>query len=102
MLLAGNLIAKIKSGAYPAGSLLPTESQLGEQFGVSRITVRGALRELETQGLVSRRPRLGSRVEASVPRVVFSQLGDSVDDLLEFTKGLPVQVLTYEELRQRK
>ena len=41
MLLAGNLIAKIKSGAYPAGSLLPTESQLGEQFGVSRIGIGG-------------------------------------------------------------
>src|SRR5699024_6237560 len=34
------------------GSRLPTEKELGEQFGASRITVRRALKELENEGIL--------------------------------------------------
>ncbi len=38
------------------GERLPPETELARQFGVNRSTVREALRELESNGLVSRRP----------------------------------------------
>ena len=42
----------IVSGQYPAGTRLPTESELGEQHGVSRTVVRDAFRTLASMGLV--------------------------------------------------
>lgn len=42
----------VLSGRYPIGSALPSETQLAEQFGVSRPVVREALRYLQSRGLV--------------------------------------------------
>ena len=43
---------QIFSGSIPAGNRLPSENELCAQFGVSRTTVRDALRVLESQGFV--------------------------------------------------
>lgn len=98
MLLAQALRQKIESGQYLPGSLLPTELVLQQQFGLSRITVRAALRELETLGLVSRRAGVGTRVESARPASVFQHAGSSIDDVLQFTRGLPFHVLSVDEL----
>ena len=42
---------RILDGTYPAHSKLPSESELISAFGVSRITVRQALRDLQKEGL---------------------------------------------------
>ena len=44
----------IANGTYRPGDKLPTEAELIEQFGVSRITVRSAIKEMEDAGLVER------------------------------------------------
>jgi GntR family transcriptional regulator len=46
------LRAQILDGSYPAESRMPSESELGEQFQVSRITVRQALGDLQKEGLI--------------------------------------------------
>jgi GntR family transcriptional regulator len=43
----------IESGTYRPGDRLPTEKVLQERFGVSRVTVRTALRRLEEEGMIS-------------------------------------------------
>jgi GntR family transcriptional regulator len=48
------LAADLVSGAIPAGSRLPPEPQLAAELGVSRATLREALRSLEEDGFVTR------------------------------------------------
>ncbi len=52
----------IAQGLYKKGDLLPTEKELMEQMGVSRITVREALRLLSEAGVISTRRGRGSVV----------------------------------------
>jgi DNA-binding GntR family transcriptional regulator len=46
--------SQIRSGIWQPGDLVPSESVLGEQFHISRTTVRQALGELVNQGLLTR------------------------------------------------
>ena len=48
------ILHAIRSGVVQPGDALPTEAELCEAFGVSRITVRQALADLERLGLVDR------------------------------------------------
>lgn len=58
---------RILSRSLREGERLPPETELARQFGVNRSTVREALRELESRGLVERRP--GSKLmSVSRPR----------------------------------
>ncbi|HSF26252.1 MAG TPA: GntR family transcriptional regulator [Actinomycetes bacterium] len=50
------------SGAVPAGSRLPTEAELCRRYGVSRVTVRAALRSLQEAGYIAIRQGQGSTV----------------------------------------
>ncbi len=52
----------IASGAYPAGSRLPTEQELSARYGLGRATVRSALDQLEREGLIEKRHGVGSFV----------------------------------------
>jgi DNA-binding GntR family transcriptional regulator len=74
----------IVSGVYPVGSLLPTEDQLGEQYGISRYTVRAALRLLRDDNLVASRRGAGTVVVP--PRVSDSDIHQvmSISDLVAF------------------
>ena len=65
MTLAETLRAGIAAGNPAVGELLPTEHALTEQYGVSRHTVREALRMLAEAGLIARRRGAGTVVVAS-------------------------------------
>jgi GntR family transcriptional regulator len=52
----------IKQGKFPAGSQLPSEMELLQMLGVSRTTLREALRILEEQRLIRKRRGLGTFV----------------------------------------
>ncbi len=72
------LVARIASAHYTVGSQLPTEDELAKYFGVSKITVRGALRLLESEGIVQRIPGKGTfvcRDDIRYARQVSSLLG---------------------------
>jgi GntR family transcriptional regulator len=49
-----HLLARIDSGAWTEGSLIPTESELCGEYGVSKITVREAIKILVMDGRLSR------------------------------------------------
>ena len=59
-----DLHSAIRTGALQPGERLPSETELGERYNSSRITVAKALDELQLQGLVSRRAGSGTHVLA--------------------------------------
>ncbi len=50
----------LAAGHWPPGALMPSEAELVAQFGVSRMTVSRALRELQSEGLVQRSQGVGT------------------------------------------
>jgi len=63
--LQNDLAALIAS--MPAGERLPSEPKLAKQLGVSRATLREAMRTFETQGLIRRRQGAGTFVVGQAP-----------------------------------
>ncbi len=82
--LARDLSEGIASGRFAVGTLLPTEFELCDQYGLSRYAVRKALDELQELGLISRRKNVGTRVEAMRPRAGFTQSIATVEELARF------------------
>lgn len=64
--LQGQVIAAIGQdivgGRYAPGALLPKEAALTEQYGVSRTSVREAMKVLAAKGLIEIRQKIGTRV----------------------------------------
>ncbi|MDQ3614011.1 MAG: GntR family transcriptional regulator, partial [Chloroflexota bacterium] len=50
--VAERLLGEILDGSFSPGSSLPSEFELVERFGVSRVVVREAIRALQVRGLV--------------------------------------------------
>ncbi|HEY6452384.1 MAG TPA: GntR family transcriptional regulator [Steroidobacteraceae bacterium] len=73
--VASALVEHIVAGRLQAGDHLPPELELARQFGVNRSTVREALRELDSAGLLGR--RRGSK-RMMVTRPGPSQIGAGV------------------------
>ncbi len=76
--VAREIEAEIDSGRLEAGRQLPPERELGERFGVSRVTVRSALADLERRGLVDRHAGRGT--------FVATRLGERAGSLTSFTE----------------
>ena len=63
-----HILENIRSGAWEAGRRVPSENELVESFGISRMTANRALRELTAEGFLSRVPGVGTFVkEAPCP-----------------------------------
>lgn len=62
------LLDRIQSGEYPPASVIPTERELGEEYGVSRITVIKSLDMLERDGYVVRQQGRGTFVADTAKR----------------------------------
>jgi GntR family transcriptional regulator, transcriptional repressor for pyruvate dehydrogenase complex len=62
--VAGMMLETILSNRLSVGDRLPSERELGEQFGVSRTVVREAVRELVAKGVIAVRSGSGLRVAA--------------------------------------
>ena len=68
--LQNNLKTQIIAGVYREGDLLPSESELQQQYGVTRSTVRQALGELVREGYISKQQGKGSIVMKRLRRTL--------------------------------
>jgi len=73
--VADAILERILDRTLPHGERLPPEAELAEKFGVNRGTLREALRDLESQGLLSRQ-RGSKRMVVTQPRA--AQLADGL------------------------
>lgn len=85
--IADGLVNQIESGELGAGDRLPPERVLSERLGVNRMTLRRALRVLETQGLVVRRHGVGTFIGKS-------KIDRQMDVIFRFTRGIQRRGLT--------
>jgi GntR family transcriptional regulator len=91
--------ASITGGVLRVGSELPAEAELAAGFGVSLITVRHALRELEAQGLICKRKAKASIVAANTPRLPMARTLNTLDDVITATGGARLEIFFYRKRR---
>lgn len=77
--IASYLRKAIRDGSMPPGSAIPSEAELGRQFGVARGTIRQAISTLRSEGLVSSGQGRRTRVLDTVPTFSF-------DEVISFTQ----------------
>ena len=73
---ADAICGKLRSGAYRVGARLPSEHELGSELGVSRSTVREAVRELTSLGVLEIQHGRGTFVRSLRPDLLLR--GDSL------------------------
>lgn len=80
----------IRSGRLKPGDRLPPERDLAERFGVSRVTVRDALRSLEVLGLI--RIRVGAAGGAFVTSPSTEIVGEGLTNLMLMSSIEPEEI----------
>ncbi len=82
--MADSLLERIQSGEWKANQLIPSESELGDHYGVGRNTVRHALADLTSHGVLKTVQGVGSFVSSE--RVI-----KTAEYLLGFTQEMQMQ-----------
>lgn len=92
--LARLLTEEIEAGLYKVGQKIPTEAELQQRFDVSRHTVREALRDLKSQGMLLARAGVGTVVRArAAPTTRFMQGIGTLHELVQFVEATRMRLL---------
>src|SRR3954454_22272691 len=93
--IVGQVRDQIASGGIAPGERLPSERDLGVAFGVSRTTLREALRALEAQGVIE--IRTGSRGGAFVAEPSSELVAAALGALLRFRSATARELAEFRE-----
>ncbi|RWR29070.1 histidine utilization repressor [Sinirhodobacter populi] len=88
---------KILSGAWPPGYRIPSELELGRQYGCSRMTVSKAVTELARAGLILRKRKIGSVVLPQRSQNAILEIHDVRDEVLAQGKSYRYDLLERSE-----
>lgn len=100
--IAQQLIDQISSGELAEGSMLPTESELQETFGVSRVTIRKAMTVLVEQDLLFRKRGHGTYVKGKKAVHNAFQLSGFVEDITAQGKTPSSKIITFEVIESNE
>jgi DNA-binding GntR family transcriptional regulator len=74
--IAQELKSEIEAGTYADGDPFPSETALVDHYGVSRVTIRSALRLLQEEGLIERIQGSGTVVHSKVRHKMLARIVD--------------------------
>lgn len=77
------ILRHVNSGTWPEGYRLPSESEFSQQFGLSRLTVHRAIRELSQDGVVVRTAGVGTFVAPAKPQSTVLDVRNIADEIRE-------------------
>ena len=90
---------KIEGGELRHGELLPSELEIAEQLGVSRVTVKRALDDLEAAAMVDRKRGRGTQVTYRYePKMLRAPLTSMLESLSIMGRETSVSVLSFERI----
>ena len=78
---------RILKGELTPDTPFPSDTQLCKDYGVSRITVRQALKIMEDNGLIKREQGRGTFVVPKPKRTYFYEVSGSLDKVFDFSEG---------------
>jgi len=81
--IADDLRRRLEGGEFASGRLLPSESELAGAYRASRVTIRRALEELRTEGLVDARQGFGWFAAGDPVRQRLARLGTIEAQIVE-------------------
>ena len=76
-----HILDNIRSGTWAPGARVPSENELVESFGISRMTANRALRELNAEGFVDRVPGVGTFVKEPPARSSLLELRNIAEEV---------------------
>ncbi len=85
----------VTENPWPPGQALPGEHELASRHGVSRITIRRAMQQLEDERLIERRRGSGTFVQRPRGGKRREQLRDLIENLLEMGEQTDVRLLEF-------
>lgn len=92
------IVRRIQDGSWRAGDRLPSESELVAQFGISRMTVNRALRELTEQGRIVRVAGVGSFVAEDKPQSHLLRIASLAQDIRSRGHDYSCEVIAVERI----
>ncbi|WP_082772095.1 GntR family transcriptional regulator [Actinoplanes sp. TFC3] len=98
-MIADDLTTKIRAGELAPGSMLPPQKVLSSRYGVTLVTLRQALQQLENEGLVSQEPGRGTFIASPRSTYHLNSLRGLAEDLK--AQGQTVTTLIVGQSTQR-
>jgi len=91
---------RIEQGAWKTGQQIPPVDELAAEFGVARATIRQAMDQLETEGLIERFRAKGTFVRQAPRERLWCEVETDWNGLLRSREGAEIEILADEPARE--